>query len=145
MKNSKRLTRRERSLYIAVNVGSEQYTVNQKAEFLENRAAGMGPEPTDCQSKHGECKLAARGGHRNGIKMSNECFFRKLASRKLLPGLMDTTMWKIILAILIFADANIAYFEIRRLIQFLRNDSLRKETSQPDNGSPATFKTDFTI
>jgi hypothetical protein len=33
---------------------------------------------------------------------------------------MDTMMWEILAGILIFAAANMAYFEIRRLIQLLR-------------------------
>jgi len=36
---------------------------------------------------------------------------------------MNTMMWKILVAILIFADGNVVYFEIRRLIQYLHANS----------------------
>ena len=48
---------------------------------------------------------------------------------------MDTMMWKILLAILIFADGNIAYFEIRRLIRVLRNHHVHKGTSLSGDGA----------
>jgi hypothetical protein len=54
-------------------------------------------------------------------------------------------MWKILLAIVIFADANIAYFEILRLIQFFRNYRSRKVTSLSDGGGATAPKTDFSI
>ena len=46
---------------------------------------------------------------------------------------MDTLMWKILLAILLFADGNIAYFEIRRLILLVRNHQLDKGTKPSDD------------
>jgi hypothetical protein len=51
------------------------------------------------------------------------------------PDTMDTLMWKLLLAILIFAEGNIAYFEIRRLIHFLRNHHLHKGTRPSDGGA----------
>jgi len=48
---------------------------------------------------------------------------------------MDTLMWKILLAILIFADGNLVYFEIRRLIAFWRKDHLHKSTKLVDDGA----------
>ena len=50
---------------------------------------------------------------------------------------MDTMMWKILLSILIFADGNIAYFEIRRLIHYLRNHHLHKMTGLSDGSGAA--------
>ena len=58
---------------------------------------------------------------------------------------MDTMSWKILLAILIFVDANLAYFEIRRLIQNSQNRHQQKTTNLPDNGGAAARTTDFTI
>ena len=58
---------------------------------------------------------------------------------------MDTTMWMILLAILIFADINIAYFEIRRLTQFPRNDRPHNEANSSNGGGDTAAKTDFKI
>ena len=44
---------------------------------------------------------------------------------------MDTMMWEILAGILIFAAANMVYFEIRRLIQFLRGQ-FKKSKSLPN-------------
>jgi hypothetical protein len=46
---------------------------------------------------------------------------------------MDTMTWKILAGVLIFAAGNVAYFEIRRLIQLLRthsNESKRCEATR---------------
>jgi hypothetical protein len=56
----------------------------------------------------------------------------KLARNKLIPEFMDTMMWEILAGILIFAAANMAYFEIRRLIQLLRG-YFNKSKSLPDH------------
>jgi hypothetical protein len=53
-------------------------------------------------------------------------FLPALARNKLVRGCMDTMMWEILAGTLIFAAANIVYFEIRRLIKFLRNYSKSK-------------------
>jgi len=39
---------------------------------------------------------------------------------------MDALMWEILAGILIFAAANMAYYEIRRLIRFLKSCSKSK-------------------
>jgi hypothetical protein len=43
---------------------------------------------------------------------------------------MDTMMWEILTGILIFAAGNMAYFEIQRLIQFLRIHFNKSKSSQ---------------
>jgi hypothetical protein len=43
---------------------------------------------------------------------------------------MDTLMWEILAGILIFAAGNMAYFEIRRFIQFLRSCSKSKSSQE---------------
>ena len=58
--------------------------------------------------------------------------FRKLARNKLLPDFLDTMTCEILAGVMIFSAGNVAYFEIRRLIQFLRthfNESKRCETT----------------
>jgi hypothetical protein len=57
-------------------------------------------------------------------------FLRKLARNKLIPELMDTMMCKILVAVQIFAAGNVAYFEIRRLFQFLRTNFNKSKSSQ---------------
>jgi len=43
---------------------------------------------------------------------------------------MDTMMWEIFAAALIFVAGNVAYFEIRRLFQFLRTNFNKSKSSQ---------------
>jgi hypothetical protein len=67
-----------------------------------------------------------------GVCLGSGPFFRKLARNKLLPDFMDTMTWQTLAGFLIFAAGNVAYFEIRRLIRFLRthfNESKRCETT----------------
>ena len=45
---------------------------------------------------------------------------------------MDTINWEILAGVLLFAAGNVAYFEIRRLIQFLQNHS--NESKPGENG-----------
>ena len=48
-----------------------------------------------------------------------------------MPEFMDTMMmWEILTGILIFAAANMVYFEIRRLIQFLRTHFNKSKSAQ---------------
>jgi hypothetical protein len=73
---------------------------------------------------------------------SGPLFFRKLARNKLLSDFMDTMTWQTLAGLLIFAAGNVAYFEIRRLIQFLQthfNESKRCETTRihPFSGTAA--------
>jgi hypothetical protein len=50
---------------------------------------------------------------------------------------MDTMMCKILVSVQIFAAGNVAYFEIRRLIQFLQNHHLHKVATLSDGGGAA--------
>ena len=48
---------------------------------------------------------------------------------------MDTMMCKILVSVQIFAAGNVAYFEIRGLIQSLQNHHLHKVTRLSDGGA----------
>ena len=49
---------------------------------------------------------------------------------KLIPDLMDTMLCKILVAVQIFAAGNVAYFEIRRFLQFLRANFNKSKSLQ---------------